>query len=234
LAHGTSLLVPLLVAAMVGTSQEGKTGKNGKTAPAGKLISCRIAYLRFEWQPWRNRLKGNISPCGTGPGTRGWIVNDDGLTALSKHLSGPAFLYFSERKSFLENAQVAFVPGWDDATDPRTPPSGRWVRSPDEMESRILLSGSVTPQGTRLSVDLRDLTPVAGLGDPRVDTINEIPRGNSGISEFRYNGSFDIPMGSILLIRLGTRKGRVESKNVSFERLVLITPERTQQEATPR
>src|SRR3954447_3636187 len=78
-------------------------------APTDEQISCVISFVDFELQPWRNRLKGRLSPCGTGSGARGWIVAQEDLRGLFKHLTGETKVTQSPKVTFFEDSQVTFV-----------------------------------------------------------------------------------------------------------------------------
>jgi hypothetical protein len=206
-------------------------------APTDEQISCVISFVDFELQPWRNRLKGRLSPCGTGSGARGWIVAQEDLRGLFKHLTSETKLTVSPKVTFFEDSRVTFVAGSDPSNPTRLESllGGRWVFSRDlTASSRIVLSATVTPQGTRLSVDLRDLISLAGQDDAKSNTKSETTHGESASGEILYNVSCHIPSGSCLLISMGSHDGHVGSKPVSFQRLAIITPQHILPEPVPR
>ena len=98
--------------------------------------------------------------------------------------------------------------------------------TPDVKGSRIDLSGSATSRGTRLSVELSDAMSVAARDNPKGGPTAETSDRTPTPHEFRFAGSYDIPKGSSLLVRLDGHDARVGSNSVTIERLVIIKPRR--------
>lgn len=193
-------------------------------ASPDRLISYEVRFIELSAGPWRDHMKGRITPLGPDAGARGWLVDEDALISLLRHLmkSTAANLVQAPKVTAFEGARATIFNGPDRMSGSthvegqeevaRTAAGGR------DERIRIDLGGTLSPRGTRLSVDLRDPTHPAGR-DAR---------------DARYEGSCDVPEGSSLLVSLGHHEGLDGRRPVKLERLAVITPRRVVLEPEPR
>ena len=197
--------------------------------PGTRMISYEVQYINIQDEPWRDDLKGRLTPLEPGAEGRGWVIAHDGLRdMLIRFMANMTCnVLQSPKVTAYENARVTVVSTPESGVTSRGEGErgpGRPVDRDTNEGVRIDLSGSFTPRGTRLSVDLRDSWIAAGRdvreGDPKADASHRPPARGEG----RFEKSCDIPQGSSLLVSMGTHERRLRRGSWTNELLVIITP----------
>lgn len=225
-----------------------------------RLARYEVRLLSLDANPWRNLLRERLTLIQQDGDVSAWVIDAQSFTDLLKQLvsetasnavQAPTVSTFENGVSTIKmtarRPYVASLENIGKRGRPALLPQVRYVDS----ETRLEISGSHTEQGTRLSLDLKDSTPMIHAM-VRSDTVKETtiytPYQVPTVIERQCRLSREVPEGSSLLISLGLqeRRGqipkgaetligilsdiglpRLEPSLITTERLVLITPKWT-------
>lgn len=205
-------------------------------------FSYDVRLIEFAERPWRNGLKGQITPPGSGAEASAWILDTEGMDTLMKHfVSDPTAVSIQAPKvTALEGDRATFVfhPDGDGGTGKSVALERDFIEKFEKFKKNFRLGpihftgleidvrGWFTPRGTRISVNLTSPTnaitrrnqtnsPKAAAQPSQLDVVGQV-----------HAGPLDIPTGSRLLVSTGRFEHRAGARSATRERLVVITPRR--------
>jgi hypothetical protein len=172
-----------------------------------RQISYEVRFIETEPDAWRQAVKGELKPLSQEAQLARWMIDGkDSLDRLIRSVIGrpTSKITTAPKPTMFEGHHVVFTV--DTRVDGRIQPL-----------TTIRLGGMFSPSAIRMSVDLKD----SSRGSPRQQ---------SGASEknveVRLKDSFEIPNGSSLILSLYRHLRFIDNRNVTIERLVVITPRR--------
>ncbi len=233
--------------------------------PLDRQISYEVRLLVGPAERWREHLLPKLRPIREEADLSAWMIDEAKLRELAEIaqqdartnlLSAPKVTAFDgARATIMQNSTTHYVAALDDVERPEMA-GFRPVVKKIRPGITVNMTGKLTPTGTKLSIDLRDLSL---LGFHTITRRREI-RGQviaaqyqiPSTSEHRLQLDRDLPDGTGVLISLGVQDapgpvpggvamanrvlGSVglppyEATPITMERLILITPRRIIPEA---
>jgi hypothetical protein len=221
----SSAVVLALVTASVGFAQDETAPRQETQPPApeslvfsiaieefARQISYEVRFIETEPDIWRERLRGKLKPLADDAKIGRWIVDGkDAFQQLIKSVTArpKSRMKIAPKPTTLDGQHLVIRA--DTGDDGQIQPG-----------TTIKLCGTILPAAIRMSIDLGD-------------SMNTSPRHGPGAPEekveLRLKDSYDIPDGSSLVLSLDRLQRFIEKRNVTSERLIVITPTRIDLEA---
>jgi beta-lactamase regulating signal transducer with metallopeptidase domain len=229
--------------------------------PSDRQISFEVRCINgLDANSWRNRFDDRLKPVHQDSDITAWFIDDPclrdlltlalGDTAVNV-LMAPKITSFEGMKATIFNRGKQFYVSGFDKLETAKGPAFKPIVKDVEVGSRIEMTGSFLHDGTRLVVDLRDSSVLSmhtlfRTGQFRNGDVRAVYQVPTAIDR-RFQVSYDVPEGSILVISLGLdeQAGRMggaaefasdlleavglpslKAKSVIRERLVVIKPRR--------
>lgn len=220
------------------TPKDAQAAKSPAPPENFREITYEVRWLDFAASPWRDRVEGQLTACGQDPTGRGWIIDEEGASILMKHLLSDATSNMLQvpKVTAVENDLATIIVRSDGVG---IGGRGKVDLQPDEefrrkyklgriysARSRVDMSGSFSPRGVRISVDLEGPSGAVARGKSTDGPKAEATPNRPDAVAFQWVGTCEIPTGSSLLIGMGRYENRGGAKTESRERLIVITPRR--------
>ncbi|APW62259.1 M56 family metallopeptidase [Paludisphaera borealis] len=202
-----------------------------------RQISYEVRFINLAARPWRDGLKGRITHFGPESDDHGWVVDEEGMKLLTKRLLSDATLNILQapKVTSFSGARARIFVGSDGSRD-RGPVEVKRVNDEelkkfqlgliDFENSKVDVTGTFSPRGTRISVDLdgpsRGIKRRSRTESPKAETTPS----QLDVDAFHYEGSAEVPTGSSLLVSMGRHESRVGGESVTREQLIVVTPRR--------